>query len=286
MMDKAGNKVAQLEIAMIKVAAPRMALHDHRRRHPGPRRRRRVARTSAWPTPTPSSAPCAWPTARTRSTTAPSRAWSSPSTPTASAALMSEAEARFEGVKPVEERHRIDEAALAAWMEANVEGFAGPADGQPVQGRPVEPDLPAGHAGPDLRAAPQAVRDAAALGPRRGPRVQGHLGPARPGLPGRASPTACATDDARHRGHVLRHGHGRGPGLLGRRLPEPDAGRAPRHLRGPDPTPWPQLHTFDPDAIGLGDYGKPGNYFARQVERWTKQYRASETETDRRRWSG
>jgi aminoglycoside phosphotransferase (APT) family kinase protein len=36
------------------------------------------------------------------------------------------------------------------------------------------------------------------------------------------------------------------------------------------------LHAFDPAAIGLGDYGKPGNYFERQVGRWTKQYRASE----------
>ena len=32
-----------------------------------------------------------------------------------------------------------------------------------------------------------------------------------------------------------------------------------------------------PETIGLGDYGKPGNYFARQIDRWTKQYRASET---------
>ncbi|MFO0761772.1 MAG: phosphotransferase [Byssovorax sp.] len=38
------------------------------------------------------------------------------------------------------------------------------------------------------------------------------------------------------------------------------------------------LHTTDPRAVGLGDYGKPGNYFARQIDRWTKQYRASETE--------
>src|SRR5690606_36310459 len=30
-------------------------------------------------------------------------------------------------------------------------------------------------------------------------------------------------------------------------------------------------------AIGLGDYGRPGNYMARQVDRWSKQYRASET---------
>jgi len=38
------------------------------------------------------------------------------------------------------------------------------------------------------------------------------------------------------------------------------------------------LHNVDYEAIGLSDYGKPGNYIARQVARWTKQYRASETE--------
>ena len=39
-----------------------------------------------------------------------------------------------------------------------------------------------------------------------------------------------------------------------------------------------RLHQYDPQTIGLGDFGKPGNYFARQVDRWTKQYRASETQ--------
>jgi aminoglycoside phosphotransferase (APT) family kinase protein len=39
-----------------------------------------------------------------------------------------------------------------------------------------------------------------------------------------------------------------------------------------------QLHTIDYAAIGLTDYGKPGNYFTRQIDRWTKQYKASETE--------
>jgi aminoglycoside phosphotransferase (APT) family kinase protein len=38
------------------------------------------------------------------------------------------------------------------------------------------------------------------------------------------------------------------------------------------------LARFDPAGAGLGDYGKPGNYFARQVTRWTEQYRAAETE--------
>src|SRR6202020_3056255 len=40
----------------------------------------------------------------------------------------------------------------------------------------------------------------------------------------------------------------------------------------------PKLHAYDPQAIGLGEFGKPGNYFVRQVDRWTKQYRASETQ--------
>ena len=38
-----------------------------------------------------------------------------------------------------------------------------------------------------------------------------------------------------------------------------------------------RLHTIDYDAIGLADFGKPGNYFARQISRWSGQYRASET---------
>ena len=39
-----------------------------------------------------------------------------------------------------------------------------------------------------------------------------------------------------------------------------------------------RLHTTDWRAAGLAEYGKPGNYVARQVHRWTAQYRASETE--------
>ncbi len=39
-----------------------------------------------------------------------------------------------------------------------------------------------------------------------------------------------------------------------------------------------RLHSFDPIKIGLGDFGKGENYVARQVDRWSKQYRASETE--------
>lgn len=39
------------------------------------------------------------------------------------------------------------------------------------------------------------------------------------------------------------------------------------------------LHDVDVEAVGLGDYGRPGNYFERQINTWTRQYKASETTT-------
>ena len=36
------------------------------------------------------------------------------------------------------------------------------------------------------------------------------------------------------------------------------------------------MHCVNVDEVGLGDYGRPGNYFERQISRWTKQYRLSE----------
>jgi aminoglycoside phosphotransferase (APT) family kinase protein len=38
------------------------------------------------------------------------------------------------------------------------------------------------------------------------------------------------------------------------------------------------LHSLDPAAVGLGDFGRPGNYYARQISRWSQQYQASQTE--------
>ena len=39
-----------------------------------------------------------------------------------------------------------------------------------------------------------------------------------------------------------------------------------------------KLHSVDPEAVGLSEFGRPGNYFERQIGRWTKQYIASKTE--------
>ena len=40
-----------------------------------------------------------------------------------------------------------------------------------------------------------------------------------------------------------------------------------------------ELHAVEPEAVGLGDFGRPEGYLSRQVARWTKQYKATETET-------
>lgn len=40
------------------------------------------------------------------------------------------------------------------------------------------------------------------------------------------------------------------------------------------------MHSVDPAAVGLGDFGKPGNYFARQIARWSKQWELSRTRED------
>jgi aminoglycoside phosphotransferase (APT) family kinase protein len=37
------------------------------------------------------------------------------------------------------------------------------------------------------------------------------------------------------------------------------------------------LHRIEPAAVGLSEFGRPGNYFLRQIERWTRQYRAAQT---------
>ncbi|MDA1076521.1 MAG: phosphotransferase family protein, partial [Proteobacteria bacterium] len=39
------------------------------------------------------------------------------------------------------------------------------------------------------------------------------------------------------------------------------------------------VHSVDPNAVGLETFGRPGNYFERQINRWTKQYQASQTES-------
>jgi aminoglycoside phosphotransferase (APT) family kinase protein len=54
-------------------------------------------------------------------------------------------------------------------------------------------------------------------------------------------------------------------------LPEVSAAERPLYFEAMNRT-IARLHKIDPDEVGLGDYGKPGNYFERQIGRWSKQY--------------
>lgn len=70
--------------------------------------------------------------------------------------------------------------------------------------------------------------------------------------------------------------------IEGRRFDDPRLPELPLHERRPVHVEMCRvlaaIHDVDIDAVGLSDFGPPGNYFERQVARWTKQYQASKTE--------
>lgn len=187
----------------------------------------------------------------------------------------SEADA-FTGTKDVEERARFDFGALSAWMEREVAGFAGPLSVRQFKGGQSNPtyELITPRAGYVLRRKPPGKLLASAHAVDREFRVISALYPT--GFPV-AKPHALCTDEAvigtmfyimeKVEGRILWDG----------RLPDlPKAERAA--IYEAQISTLARLHGLDPQAIGLGDYGKPGNYFARQIDRWIKQYRASETQ--------
>jgi len=190
---------------------------------------------------------------------------------------MSEAESRFEGVKPVEERHRIDEAALADWMEGHVAGFEGPLEVSQFKGGQSNPTyrLDTPRAAYVLRRKPFGNLLPSAHAVDREFRVISAL--SKQGFPV-ATPYGLCEDTGVIGAMFYVMGMVEGPVYWNGALPDKSpADRKAIYEAQVDTLA--RLHNYDPEAIGLGDYGKPGNYFARQIERWTKQYRASETET-------
>lgn len=87
---------------------------------------------------------------------------------------------------------------------------------------------------------------------------------------------ACAKTPG-DRIEVLRDEHGRWPLAVERRAPRHGAAER-RALYHALIDTMADLHLNQPDKIGMGDYGKPTDYCARQIARWTKQYKLSETE--------
>ena len=130
----------------------------------------------------------------------------------------------FSGTRPVEERHRIDEIAPRRLDARACRGLSGTADRPAVQGRPVQPDLPARYARAILCDAPPAVRQTAAVGACGRPRIPRHRRAQQAGFCGRKG--LCAVHRRqRDRRLLLHHVDGRGAGVLGSVAAEPDAGR-------------------------------------------------------------
>jgi aminoglycoside phosphotransferase (APT) family kinase protein len=186
------------------------------------------------------------------------------------------AQETFSGVKPVEERHRVDEAKLADWLAAHVEGFAGPLTVMQFKGGQSNPTYqlitpakkyvlrrkPPGKLLPSAHAVDREFKVISALNKVNFPVARAYA--------------LCTDEDIiGTMFYVMDMVEGRilWDGYLPGYSPE-----ARREIYRAETATLAQLHSVDYQAVGLSDYGKPGNYFGRQVDRWTKQYRASETE--------
>ena len=185
-----------------------------------------------------------------------------------------DAQATFAGTREVDPRYALDEGALDAWMRKNVEGYAGPLTLRQFKGGQSNPtyELTTPTHAYVLRRKPPGVLLASAHAMDREFTVICALHAQ--GFPV-ARPYGLCTDDAVLGSMFYVMDKVEGRVLWDLKLPglEPAERRA---IYEAQTDALARLHGFDPAAIGLGDYGKPGNYFERQVGRWTKQYRASE----------
>jgi aminoglycoside phosphotransferase (APT) family kinase protein len=170
----------------------------------------------------------------------------------------------------------VDEAALGGWLEANVEGFAGPftltkfPSGQSnptyriraISGDYVMRRKPFGKLLPSAHAVDREYRLLSALYPL--------------GFPVPEPLALCEDPDVIGAiFYVMEMAKGR-PYADGS-LPDFDPSTRRRMYEQLVDT-LADLHVVDPEAAGLTDFGKPGNYFERQVARWTRQYRDSQTD--------
>lgn len=182
----------------------------------------------------------------------------------------------FAGTTEVREKHRFDEARLEAYLREHVAGYQGPLQVVQFKGGQSNPTfgLIAGGKRYVLRRKPPGKLLPSAHAVDREYKVI-------TALHGTAVPVAktwCLCEDDSVIGtafYVMDWVDGRvlwDPALPGLEPAERAAifDEMNRVIA--------ELHTVDYAAVGLADYGKPGNYFARQLDRWSKQYRASETQ--------
>ena len=187
-----------------------------------------------------------------------------------------DSEKLFSGTKPVEERHRIDGASLKRWMVENVSDYAGPLEILQFKGGQSNPTycLETPSRSYVLRRKPPGKLLPSAHAVDREFKVISALHKA--GFPV-AKPYGLCLDESvlgtmfyimsMEAGRVFWDGA----------LPDLDPAMR-RQVYLAEIKTLADLHRLNPEEIGLGDFGRPGNYCARQVERWIKQYRASETE--------
>src|SRR5690606_5168536 len=186
---------------------------------------------------------------------------------------LQDAQTAFSGTREVDPRYALDEARLGDWLTANVDGYAGPLTVRQFKGGQSNPtyELTTPDRAYVLRRKPPGTLLASAHAVDREFRVISALHAQ--GYPV-ARPWALCTDEAVIGSMFYVMDKVEGRVLWDLKLPgmTPDQRRDIYHAQADTLA---ALHAFDPAAIGLGDYGRPGNYFERQVGRWTKQYRAS-----------
>ena len=174
------------------------------------------------------------------------------------------------------ENHRFDEAALARWLHDHVEGFRGPVDVRQFRGGQSNPTFWIGGTGGELvlRKKPPGLLLPSAHAVDREHRVMA-------ALDGTEVPVArvagLCTDDSVIGTTFFVMEHVRGRIFWDVQLPELSSDER-RAVYDELVRVLAAIHAVDLEAVGLSDYGKHGAYVARQIERWTKQYRSSETE--------
>ena len=185
-------------------------------------------------------------------------------------------QSQFTGTQPLAPHNAFDEARLATWMVANVPGFQGPMSVAQFKGGQSNPTylLTASGHRYVLRRKPQGDLLPSAHAVDREFRVISAL--ASTDVP--VAKTHALCEDTNVIGsmfYVMDHVEGRifwDPTLPGMKATERSAYYLEMNRV------MAALHNVDPVAIGLADYGRPGAYLERQVARWTRQYKAAETE--------
>ena len=170
----------------------------------------------------------------------------------------------------------IDEAALGSWLEANIDGFRSPFTLTKFPSGQSNPTYRLSAASGDyvLRRKPFGALLPSAHAVDREYQLISALSPLGFPVP---RPVAMCADPSVIGAifYVMELANGR-PYANGA-LPEFDSPTRRRMYEQLVDT-LADLHNIEPEIVGLGSFGKPGNYFERQVARWTRQYRDSQTD--------